>query len=292
MSIKPFSMPTLIDNLTDTARWVAAFRAEESERPDALFHDPYARLLAGERGELIANTIKFGRKNSWMIVARTWLLDKHITAHIQQGYDTIINLAAGLDTRPYRMQLPSSLQWIEVDMPGFIRYKQEMLANETPVCRLEQVQLDLSDRMLRMELFKRINNTSRKALVICEGLLIYLSEQQVAELASDLSAQHNFIHWTFDLQSPALLAAANKAVSETLNNGKTLFTFGPANGELFFHDYGWETMDSRSLLKTAAVLNRLPDELATAAALPEPPQGPKGDFSWSGICLMENNYTN
>jgi O-methyltransferase involved in polyketide biosynthesis len=69
-------MNQLVENISDTARWVAFFRAEESERPDAVFHDPFARRLAGEKGEQIANAIGFSRKNSWSFVARTYLLNR------------------------------------------------------------------------------------------------------------------------------------------------------------------------------------------------------------------------
>jgi len=54
----------------------------------------------------------------------------------------VVNLAAGLDTRPYRMALPSGLQWIEIDLPELLAYKAETLAGETLACRLERVALD------------------------------------------------------------------------------------------------------------------------------------------------------
>ena len=50
----------LIRDISDTARWMAVYRARESERPDAVFTDPFARRLAGERGEQIANAMPFG----------------------------------------------------------------------------------------------------------------------------------------------------------------------------------------------------------------------------------------
>src|SRR5713226_7063171 len=49
----------LIRNISDTARWVAVYRARESERPDALFKDTFARKLAGQRGEEIARRLPF-----------------------------------------------------------------------------------------------------------------------------------------------------------------------------------------------------------------------------------------
>ena len=104
----------MIRNISDTARWVAVYRARETERPDAVFRDPFARRLAGERGEQIANSMPLGGDTSWPMVARTYLIDELIREEIEGGADMVINLAAGLDSRPYRLKLPSSLQWIEV----------------------------------------------------------------------------------------------------------------------------------------------------------------------------------
>src|SRR5262245_58137953 len=129
-------MEPLIRDISDTARWVAVFRAEESERPDAVFHDPYARKLAGKRGEDIANEVSFSRQNSWSFVARTWIIDDFINKLVAEGFDHIINLAAGLDTRPYRMELPSSLKWTEIDFPEMLEYKESILSPEKPKCHL------------------------------------------------------------------------------------------------------------------------------------------------------------
>src|SRR3954447_19220040 len=150
-------MEALIRNISDTAKWVAIFRADESERPDGVFHDPFARRLAGKQGEEIARDIGF---NSWSFVARTFLFDEFIKQHVEQGYDMIINLAAGLDARPYRMQLPSTLQWVEVDLTEILNYKEEKLANEKPNCALQRIKQDLSDSKARKELFKDLGNKS------------------------------------------------------------------------------------------------------------------------------------
>ena len=134
-----------VRNISDTARWVAYFRALETKRPDALFHDPYAERLAGELGFHIANTLPDGNKHEWAWVARTYLFDEFLSREIKEGATLVVNLAAGLDARPYRMELPPTLQWVEVDLPEIISYKQEVLANVQPKCRLERISLDLSD---------------------------------------------------------------------------------------------------------------------------------------------------
>jgi len=280
-------MEPLIRNISDTARWVATFRADESERPDAVFHDHFARMLAGDRGQQIANTIQFTKSNSWTFVARTFLFDQVVLQHVAQGYDMIINLAAGLDARPYRMDLPSSLKWIDVDLPGILEYKQSVLANEKPVCQLQTVQLDLSDRSKRLNLFTQLNRQCNKALVLSEGLIGYLEDEQVGALANDLPRQNNFRRWALDLISPDLLAMITREMGYFLKEGNSPLKFAPAEGEGFFLPYGWKILESKSKLKTAVVLKRVPDKLLAFAALPEP-EGPKGEYPWTGVCLFEN----
>lgn len=280
-------MSSLVANISDTAKWVAIFRAEESERPDAVFHDPFARKLAGEKGEQIANAIGFGRENSWSFVARTFLFDEFIMQHVRQGYDMILNLAAGLDARPYRMDLPSSLQWVEVDLPGILEAKEKVLNYETPGCQLTRVRLDLADQKARTELFKNLNSKANKILVMTEGLIIYLTSAQVASFAIDLSSQRNFKRWMFDMVSPTLLKMIQERMGPALGGSGAVFQFAPEEGEEFFLQYGWRNIESRSGLKTAASLNRLNDQMLQVAALPEP-QGRRDQFPWTGVCLFEN----
>src|ERR1035441_2690519 len=107
-----------IDHVSDTALWVAYYRAKESKRPDALFHDPLAEVLLGDRGKKIADHMKtIGRYTEWSVISRTVIIDQFITKLIAAGVDIVLNLGAGLDTRPYRMNLPSTLRWFEVDYP-------------------------------------------------------------------------------------------------------------------------------------------------------------------------------
>lgn len=65
-----------IEHISDTARWIATYRAMESERPDAIFHDPHARRLGGARGEEIVRTLPGGRASAWALVVRTAVFDE------------------------------------------------------------------------------------------------------------------------------------------------------------------------------------------------------------------------
>src|SRR5262245_31411359 len=110
---EPTPRPAALRDISDTARWMAVYRARETERPDAHFRDPFARRLAGERGERIADSIPSSNRYSWSFVTRTVLFDRFISEEVARGADLVLDLAAGLDARPYRLDLPASLPWVE-----------------------------------------------------------------------------------------------------------------------------------------------------------------------------------
>jgi len=220
----------LIENISDTARWVAVFRARESARPDALFQDPLAGRLAGLRGEQIADSLHYVRRHGWAMVTRTHLMDGLIRQQVEHGVEMVVNLAAGLDTRPYRMALPEQLEWVEVDLPEILTYKEVMLAGEQTKCRLERIKLDLADGAARRALFRRLGSQSAKTLVISEGLLVYLTPEQVGALATDLAGVRAFQNWIIDLASPALLRMLQKKVGKELAKGNSVMKFAPEKG--------------------------------------------------------------
>ncbi|HEY0783733.1 MAG TPA: SAM-dependent methyltransferase [Thermoanaerobaculia bacterium] len=246
----------LIENVSDTARWVAVYRAMESERPDALFHDPYAKQLAGERGNAIVRDMRQAKALAWVMIVRTAVMDELIGRCIEEGFDTVLNLAAGLDVRPYRLQLPPELLWIEVDLPEILTYKEEILADAKPVCRFERVKLDLADRPGRQALFARVAGLGRRVLVVSEGLLVYLDASAVAELAADLRAPATFERWLFDLASPTVLKRMEKTWGKHVAAGNAPFRFGPEEWVDFFTPYGWKLETYRSIWDESFRLKR------------------------------------
>jgi methyltransferase (TIGR00027 family) len=275
---------TLIHNISDTARWAAVYRARETERPDALFRDPFARKLAGERGEEIANAIEFSNQNTWSWITRTYLFDHFITQEIAGGCDLVINLAAGLDARPYRMNLPASLQWIEIDLPEILDYKEEILREAKPICALQRIRLDLSDANARREVFAELGSRGSKAIIISEGLIVYFTADEVGAFAEDLAEPPSFQRWLTDLASPGLLKLLREKMGTQMGDSAIL-KFGPPEGPGFFAPHGWKPLEVRSFMKAAAQLKRLPLFLKIISLLPES-KGAQGKRPWAATCLM------
>ena len=245
-----------ISHISDTAHWVAVYRAMETERPDAIFRDPYARKLAGEQGQAIVDTMKRGRQAAWTMIVRTAVFDELIMSTIARGADTVINLAAGLDARPWRLELPSSLKWFDVDLPPMLEYKLNAIGNEQPRCRYEAIPTDLTDASARHALFSRLAGESSSALIVTEGLLAYLTPEQVGSLASDLHAQASFHWWLIDIVSPRLMQWIQRDWGKQLEQGNAPFRFAPANGTDFFKPHGWREVVFRSTGEEARRLHR------------------------------------
>ena len=242
----PASRPVL-ESITDTARWVAMYRAMESDRRDAHFRDPYARLLAGGRGEEILRRIPRGRSFAWPMIVRTAVFDELILRCVERdGADLVVNLAAGLDTRPFRLPLPPTLRWVEVDLPEMLDYKEPKLAGERPHCLREVVRMDLRNPASRRALFARLGEPAHRGLVLSEGLLVYLTETEVAKLAEDLHAQPSFRWWLVDLASPVLLARMQKIYDKIMAVAGTRMQFAPREGTEFFRKHGWREVEFRS----------------------------------------------
>jgi len=248
---------TGIEHISDTAKWVAVYRAMETERSDAIFRDPFAARLAGDKGVAIVEGMKRGRAMAWAMIVRTAVFDEIILERVRNGNaDVVLNLAAGLDARPWRMKLPPTLRWIDVDHAGILDHKAEIMKNETPVCRYEAVRLDLADLPKRQALFSQIDAESSRVLVVSEGLVVYLAPNDVGQLAHDLHAARHFQWWVFDIASPRLLEMMKKMWGENLEAGNAPFKFAPAENTDFFRPFGWEEREYHPQMEDAKRLNR------------------------------------
>lgn len=247
----------MIEHVSDTARWVAYYRAMETDRPDAIFRDPYARRLAGAEGKAIVDRLPDGRRMAWAMIVRTAVFDELILDRIQhRGATTVLNLACGLDSRPWRLPLPPDLHWIDVDLPGILGYKTAALKAETPRCRYDAVAADLTDPASRDALLSRVGAADPRVLVVTEGLLIYLTPAEVTGLAGALHGRPSFLWWLIDLASPRLLKLLSRSWSSHLERGNAPFQFGPAEGTAFFRPSGWREEIFRSSIGEARRLRR------------------------------------
>src|SRR5438132_13080729 len=128
-----------MDSAIETARWTAAVRARENRRPDRIFEDPWAEVLAGDA---IAD-------ESPNAVIRTRFFDEFLArATAGQGIRQIVLVASGMDARAYRRLWPDGTCVYELDRPELLELKDRLLreAGARPTCARQSVGVDLTER--------------------------------------------------------------------------------------------------------------------------------------------------
>ena len=162
-----------INHVSDTALMVAACRALKTESDLGFVRDPFARRLAGERGMAILQALSHPEMIRFGIGARTRFVDELLLEALAAApIRTVLSVGCGLDTRPWRLELPPDLRWIEVDFSEMLDYKDALMGSEVPRCRRERLSVDLNDHEQRLSMYRAAG--APPVLMITEGLLMYL----------------------------------------------------------------------------------------------------------------------
>jgi methyltransferase (TIGR00027 family) len=244
--------------VTATAHWVAAVRARESARPDALFHDACAQRLAGRQGEDFLRTLPAWPPLDWAIVVRTAVIDQLLLAAVAAGTTTVINLGAGLDTRAWRLPLPPQLHWLDVDLPEVIAHRRAHLRHPPAACAHSHLSADLNDPAALDRVLASAQRSPGRTLVLTEGVLVYLSDEAVSGLAQRLLAEPTVQGWLTDLVTPAALAWAGPGWPNAETAAQAPFRFAPADAGRFFGALGWHLAQVRAVDEEALRLHRAP----------------------------------
>jgi methyltransferase (TIGR00027 family) len=260
-----------ITHVSDTALLVAACRALETQTPDGFVHDPFSARLAGDRGLAMlhaltrADTLRFG------IGVRSRFLDELLLeALAAHPISTVACVGCGLDTRPWRLDLPPALRWIEVDFPDMLDYKEAILSSETPRCRRERLAADVNDSAQRRAIYSAVGPAP--ALMITEGLLMYLPAATVEALASEPAQHSGIAHWIVDITTQAFSRAIALDTSQSLRNVQAPdFLHGEQIVDAI-HSHGWLPAARRSYLTDMAFA--LPRIEKLRAARPQPATPP------------------
>jgi methyltransferase (TIGR00027 family) len=235
-----------IRNVSDTALLVAACRAIETARADGLVRDPFAEQLAGERGMAMARSTPRSDIMCFGIGIRSrWLDELVMHAITRRGAGIVLCLGAGLDTRPWRLDLPESLRWIEVDLPEMVDYKAAAMAGHAPKCRLERMPADLNDAAGRSAVFAAVGETP--ALMITEGLLLmYLPADTVEGLACEAARTPAIQSWLLDVTSADFARRIHQGSDANVQRVSADSHLEGGQIQELLERHGWRAVERRS----------------------------------------------
>jgi O-methyltransferase involved in polyketide biosynthesis len=181
---------------------------------------------------------------------------------VEGGITRIVNLGSGLDTRPYRLELDSDLDWIEADLAPVNAFKAEALHDQVPRCRLSRFDIDLTDKTQWQGFLDYLGASPKPSLILSEGVMMYLDDLTVGHIAHSLYQENYIKYWIIDYFSDLYRKIyQNSTLARNLKDAAPM-RFHPNDWHRFFKDYGWDTEAISYLGMTAKTLNR---------PLPRPP---------------------
>lgn len=263
-----------------TAVMVAAARAIETEQPDALIRDPYARLLVNNAGaevlweamldpDVVAKIEAIDEESAARIqhmrgyqAVRTHFFDAYFADAVATGIRQVVILASGLDSRAYRLDWPAGTTVYEIDQPQVLHYKTTTLAESgaTPSADRREVAIDLREdwpAALRAAGF----DPTRPTAWLAEGLLMYLPAEaqdklftQIGELSpagSRVSAETAPMHAEErrqQMRERFKKVADQLGLEETIDVGELMYRDEHrANLADWLNDHGWRATAQNSI---------------------------------------------
>lgn len=270
-----------ISHVSDTALMVAACRAHENELEDAFVRDPFAARLAGERGVAILDAISYSRVLRLGIAIRTRFVDELLLEALAiYPITTVLSVGCGLDTRPWRLDLSPDLRWIEIDFADVLDYKDQHMSGEKLRCRRERLAVDLNDPAQRHAMYEAAG--SSPALMITEGLLLYLPAATVDALAAEAASRSGIAHWISDITTSAFSQVLGGGV-DTMQPIRHVQASDALKGEQILEvlaRHGWTTSAVRSYIHDMGfVRERVRRSLGGA----DPPRRPYPENDPTGV---------
>jgi methyltransferase (TIGR00027 family) len=192
-----------------TAQFTAKARAVESQRSDALFRDPWANLFAGRAGDAW-----LARQDSEYpglpLILRTRFFDDFFAERMgDAALRQVVLLAAGYDTRAYRLAWPDGTRLYEIDQPAVLARKEELLQQEGASPRCERIALgvDLASNWATSLLAAGFM-PARPSIWLLEGLLMYLTQTEVEAVINAIARLTSLDSWMgMDLINSATLTS-------------------------------------------------------------------------------------
>jgi methyltransferase (TIGR00027 family) len=197
--------------VSETALGAAEMRAEESRRTDRLFDDPYAAAFVEAAPPLFPDIPSIADDAALAalieasitgVAIRTRFYDDYLSAASAAGCSQVVLLAAGLDTRAFRLGWPAGVRVFEIDLPGIFAFKERVLAGlgAIPRCERTVVAVDLREDW-PTRLIAAGFEPSVPTAWAAEGLLAYLSNDDAVRLLSavgDLSMSVSQLSFEYD----------------------------------------------------------------------------------------------
>lgn len=244
-----------MDNpVSTTAYYCAGVRMLDAQRPDSLLNDVYAERFMGEEGKQVFEQFRHLAVPIGGHQVRCRLIDDLVRAKLTADPNIrVVLVGAGFDSRAFRLK---GGRWVEIDEQAVIDRKEVVAAAASCPNPLERVPINFARDRLADKLARYA--TSEPAVVICEGVTMYMEPEQKDATAETLQAAFPR-HWLFaDLMTREFAQRYGRGMSEVLASIGTGFRGLESEPIGRFERHGYRRRSAVSIVATALALKRSP----------------------------------
>lgn len=153
------------------------------------------------------------------VIARTIVLDKLTGAWLAEHQGAVVvNIACGLDTRCYRMKGYS--HWYNLDLPQTIAVREKLLPENGAISQIAMSAMD--------DWGGKITEQAAPALVIIEGLTMYLSEAEIRQIFEVIAERFEKVTVFAEIMNPAVV---KRFKEKSIEGSQAKFTWGAKDGK-------------------------------------------------------------
>ena len=256
--------------VSKTAFYCCGVRMLDAERANPICGDSYAKLFMNEQGREILEKFKDETRPNSANVARHRLIDdflrEQLTRHSQLR---VVIIGAGFDTRAFRL---NGGAWLELDEIALIKYKNERLPVTDCKNELERIPIDFATESLSDKLAPF--STDLSAVVVIEGVFMYLQEDVILELLQTLRRLFGNHTLICDLMTRDFFENQAVTMQEKVSSLGASFKFIINNPQEMFLSNGYKLMDKMEVIEKSFLFEspELPTEILNTI-LPTLPSG-------------------
>lgn len=248
--------------ISNTAFYCCGVRMLDAAHPHSLCHDIFAKRFMDLRGMQIFEPFISETLPNISNSVRCWIIDESLRDTLRKQPDSVvISIGAGFDSRPYRL---TGGNWVELDEPQIIEYKNEKLLIAECKNNLARIAIDFSSETITEKLAQFKCNTP--VIIVIEGVFMYLKESTIADTLKRL--QHLFPQHTLlcDLMTRPFFEKFATSVHSKVVSAGAQFTNRPDNPAEIFKQNGYIETAYTPIFKRASELGALWDR----AKIPAP----------------------
>ncbi len=246
-----------MNTVSNTAYYCCGIRMEDANKEHSVCNDVYAERFMDETGRQIFAPFRSETMPNISNITRCRLIDEFLTAELNQDNRlNIVSIGAGFDTRPYRL---TGGNWLEIDEPQIIGYKNEKLPVEECSNPLRRVAINFEQESLADKLTD-IDRDGHTVFVI-EGVFMYLLPAAIETTIKTLQRLFPQHVLYCDLMTKQFFTRFAQSVHEKLVASGGTFTERPDHPEELFLQSAYKMSERVPMFVRARELGLLWNEV-------------------------------